>query len=154
MTNEQCTMTNEQCTMTNVQCTMTNVQCTIGETNMERKYDLEERLIKFAGLVIDVVEKLPKNLAAKHLAGQLVRSGTSPALNYAEAVGAESKADFIHKMGVVLKELRETRVCLTIIKHQNYVDSAVLAKALDECAQLVFIVSKSVKTAKGNLANK
>ncbi|MCK6695915.1 MAG: four helix bundle protein, partial [Thermoanaerobaculia bacterium] len=81
----------------------------------ERKYDLEERLIAFAGLVIAVVKKLPKDLAAKHLAGQLVRSGTSPALNYAEAIGAESKADFVHKMGVVLKELRETRVCLRII---------------------------------------
>lgn len=73
----------------------------------ERKYDLEDRLVEFAGKVIDVVNKLPKELAAKHLGGQLVRSGTAPALNYAEAVGAESKADFIHKMGIVLKELRE-----------------------------------------------
>jgi len=97
------------------------------------------------------VEKLPKNLAAKHLGGQLVRSGTSPALNYAEAVGAESKADFIHKMGVVLKELRETRVCLAIIKQQKYMEETMLAKVLDECQQLVFIVSKSVKTAKNNL---
>jgi len=113
-----------------------------------RKYDLEDRLVEFAGLVIDVVEKLPKSLAAKHLAGQLVRSGTSPALNYAEAVGAESKADFIHKMGVVLKELRETRVCLRIIRRQKYLSENALDAVLDECAQLVFIVSKSVKTAK------
>jgi len=119
--------------------------------NTERKYDLENRLVEFAGMVIDVVEKLPKNLAAKHLGGQLVRSGTSPALNYAEAVGAESKADFIHKMGVVLKELRETRVCLAIIKQQKYMEETMLAKVLDECQQLVFIVSKSVKTAKNNL---
>lgn len=59
--------------------------------NSERKYDLEDRLVEFAGMVIEVVEKLPKTLAAKHLGGQLVRSGTAPALNYAEAVGAESK---------------------------------------------------------------
>ena len=132
---------------------MTNVQLTPEKTmgNTERKYDLENRLVEFAGMVIDVVEKLPKNLAAKHLGGQLVRSGTSPALNYAEAVGAESKADFIHKMGVVLKELRETRVCLAIIKQQKYMEETMLAKVLDECQQLVFIVSKSVKTAKDNL---
>ncbi len=119
--------------------------------NEERKYDLEDRLVAFAGKVIDVVEKLPKHLAAKHLGGQLVRSGTSPALNYAEAVGAESKADFVHKMGVVLKELRETRVCLRIIHQQKYLDALLLDAALDECAQLVFIVSKSVKTAKENM---
>lgn len=118
----------------------------------ERKYDLEDRLVEFAGMVIGVVEKLPKTLAAKHLGGQLVRSGTAPALNYAEAVGAESKADFIHKMGVVLKELRETRVCLRIIRRQKYLADALLDPVLDECGQLVFIVSKSVKTAKDNLA--
>ncbi|MBK6930726.1 MAG: four helix bundle protein [Saprospirales bacterium] len=116
----------------------------------ERKYDLEERLVLFAGKVIAVVNQLPKNLAAKHLGSQLLRSGTAPALNYAEAIGAESKADFVHKMGVVLKELRETRVCLRIIQGQQYLDPATLDPALDECAQLVFIVSKSVKTAKGN----
>lgn len=117
----------------------------------ERKYDLEDRLVGFAGQIIDVVEKLPKNLAAKHLASQLVRSGTAPALNYAEAVGAESKADFVHKMGVVLKELRETRVCLRILQQRNYSVQDEIAQALNECEQLVFIISKSVKTAKENL---
>lgn len=116
----------------------------------ERKYDLEDRLVEFAGKVIDVVNKLPKELAAKHLGGQLVRSGTAPALNYAEAVGAESKADFIHKKGIVLKELRESRVCLRIIRRQKYLEDNMLDAVLDECAQLVFIVSKSVKTAKNN----
>lgn len=119
----------------------------------ERKYDLEDRLVGFAGMVIEVVEKLPKSLAAKHLAGQLVRSGTAPALNYAEAIGAESRADFIHKMGIVLKELRETRVCLRIIQGRQYVDADAMEKMMDECGQLVFIVSKSVKTAKDNLGN-
>jgi hypothetical protein len=71
---------------------MYNVQVNLSEMeNSERKYDLEDRLVEFAGMVIEVVEKLPKTLAAKHLGGQLVRSGTAPALNYAEAVGAESK---------------------------------------------------------------
>jgi four helix bundle protein len=140
--------------MFNVQFSMSNVQVKNrlkAMKNNERKYDLEDRLVEFAGKVIDVVEKLPKHLAAKHLGGQLLRSGTSPALNYAEAVGAESKADFVHKMGIVLKELRETRVCLRIIGGQKYLDETALAPVLDECAQLVFIVSKSVKTAKENM---
>ena len=116
----------------------------------ERKYDLEPRLIEFACLVIDVVEKLPKNIAAKHIGGQLVRSGTSPALNYGEAQGAESKQDFIHKMGIVLKELRETKVSLKIIQLRRWIDAALVSKALDENVQLIAIVAKSIKTAKGN----
>lgn len=118
----------------------------------DRKYDLEERLIDFAGDVIDVVEKLPNSLAAKHLAGQLVRSGTSPALNYAEAVAAESKADFVHKMSIALKEIRETRVCVKILLKRKYEVQAELTSLLQECEQLLFILSKSVKTAKSNMA--
>lgn len=140
--------------MFNVQCSMYNWGKGKLMDNQDRKYDLEDRLVGFAGMVIEVVEKLPKSLAARHLGGQLVRSGTAPALNYAEAVGAESRADFIHKMGIVLKELRETRVCLRIIHAQQYVDDGVLAPVLDECGQLVLIVSKSVKTAKDNLGPK
>jgi len=129
---------------------MLNVQ--LIHDQMERTYDLEKRLIRFAGMIISIVEKLPKSLAAQHLAGQLVRSGTSPALNYAEAVGAESKADFIHKMGIVLKELRETRVCLVIIHQQRYLNDEEMLPVGKECAELVLIVSKSVKTAKGNVS--
>ncbi|MBI5915507.1 MAG: four helix bundle protein [Bacteroidetes bacterium] len=120
-------------------------------TPPERKYDLEPRLIEFASLVIDVVERLPKNIAAKHLGGQLVRSGTSPALNYGEAQGAESKSDFIHKMGIVLKELWETRVNLKIIQNRSYIEASLMEKITDENSQLVAIISKSVKTAKDNL---
>lgn len=120
-------------------------------TPPERKYDLEPRLIQFASMAIDVVEKLPKNIAAKHLGGQLVRSGTSPALNYGEAQGAESRQDFIHKMGIVLKELRETRVNLKIIQLRRWIDNAYLEKILDEASQLIAIISKGIKTAKDNL---
>lgn len=120
----------------------------------ERKYDLEERLIIFAGRVIDVVEKLPSSVAAKHLAGQLVRSGTAPALNYAEAVAAESKADFIHKMSITLKEVRETRVCLRILEQREYAVKPMISSLLEECEQLLFILSKSVKTAKANMVKK
>src|SRR5687768_6616402 len=80
------------------------------------KRDLEERLINFAVLVIEIVEAMPNTRAANHLGGQLLRSGTSPALNYGEAQSGESRKDFIHKIKVVLKELRESFVCFKIIQ--------------------------------------
>ena len=84
-----------------------------------RKYDLEERLLEFAIRIIATVEKLPDNKVSNHLGGQLLRSGTSPALNYGEAQSAESKRDFIHKFKVILKELRETIICLTILHRKS-----------------------------------
>ena len=81
------------------------------------KYDLEERLIEFSVLIIEVVSEIPNSKSGNHLSGQLVRSGTSVSLNYGEAQSSESRKDFIHKMKVILKELRETFVCLKII-HQ------------------------------------
>ena len=96
------------------------------------KYDLEDRLIEFASRVIDVVEALPKSVAGKHIAGQLVRCGTSPAFNYGEAQGAESTADFIHKMGICLKELRETFVCLKLIRKKNYFPEVKLLPIMQE----------------------
>jgi four helix bundle protein len=80
-----------------------------------KEYDLEDRLIDFAVAMIDTVEALPSTRAGNHIAGQLLRSGTSPAPNYGEAQSAESRKDFIHKMKIALKELRETRVWLRII---------------------------------------
>ena len=74
------------------------------------EYDIEDRLIDFAVRIIALIESLPKNKVGKHVGGQLLRSGTSPAPNYGEAQGAESRSDFIHKMKICLKELRETRV--------------------------------------------
>src|SRR4030042_6886871 len=81
----------------------------------EKKYDLEDRLIDFAVAVIEFIESLPNTKSANHLGGQLLRSGTSPSLNYGEARGGESKNDFIHKMKVCLKELRESYNCLRIM---------------------------------------
>jgi len=75
------------------------------------KFDLEERLINFAVLIVEIEGTMPNTRAANHLAGQLLRSGTSPALNYGEAQSGESRRDFIHKIKIVLKELRETYVC-------------------------------------------
>src|SRR3990172_8157788 len=80
-----------------------------------RKYDLEERLIDFAVAIIKISNCLPNNRTGNVLGNQLVKSGTSPALNYGEAQSAESRRDFIHKLKIVLKELRETLICLKII---------------------------------------
>ena len=80
------------------------------------KLDLEERLIAFSVLIIEITDNLPNGKAANHLAGQLIRSGTSVSLNYGEAQSGESRKDFIHKIKVVLKELRESYICMKIIK--------------------------------------
>ncbi len=74
-----------------------------------KPFDLEDRLIEFAVRAIQVAESLPKSRAGKHLTSQMIRCGTSPAPNYGEAQGAESRSDFIHKMKVCLKELRENK---------------------------------------------
>ena len=79
------------------------------------KFDLEERLVEFSVLIIEIVNEMPNSKASNHLSGQLLRSGTSAALNYGEAQSGESRKDFIHKIKIVLKELRETYVCLKII---------------------------------------
>jgi four helix bundle protein len=117
---------------------------------MERKYDLEERLIKFASTIIDVSEALPKTLGGNHLGSQLIRSGTSPALHYGEAQSAESRNDFIHKMKVCLKELRETFNCLRLINKKGWFDKHKLEAMLAESNQLIAIFVKSIATAQNN----
>ena len=118
---------------------------------MERKFDLDERLIDFAATIIDVSEGLPLTIGGKHIAGQLVRSGTAPALHYGEAQGAESRRDFIHKIKVGLKELRETFNCLRIIKKKNWYLKESLMALIDENNQLISIFVKSIETARKNL---
>ena len=115
--------------------------------NTQKVYDLEERLIDFAVMAIGLTNQLPNTHIGKHLAGQLNRSGTSPALIYGEAQAAESIADFIHKMKIGLKELRESQINMKIIIKAKLVASTVVLPILDECNQLVAIFSKSVKTA-------
>lgn len=116
-----------------------------------RKFDLEDRLIEFAVLIIKTTESLNNTKAGNHIAGQLVRSGTSPALQYGEAQSAESRNDFIHKLKILLKELRESLVALKIIKRVPLIDkSDLLEKALVECNELIAIFVKSIETAKKN----
>ena len=109
--------------------------------------DLETRLIDFAAEIIDIIELLPNSRVGNQIAGQLVRSGTSPAANYAEARSAESRRDFIHKMRIALKELRETQVWLRIVERKKLGDSVVLKKVNSECDELIAIFVTSIKTA-------
>jgi len=117
----------------------------------DNKFDLEDRLVDFAARCIKVAESLPRSFAGQHLSGQLTRSGTSPALNYGEAQGAESRKDFIHKMRVCLKELRETRICLKIIVHSEMFSEEKLQALIDETNELISIFITSIKTAKKNM---
>jgi len=121
--------------------------------NPERttKYDLESRLIEFGSRVINVAESLPDTTSGKHLSGQLVRSGTAPALNYGEAQAAESRPDFIHKMKVALKELRETMVNLKFILKRNFFSESRLLPLLKENDELIAIFIKSISTAQEKL---
>ena len=114
-----------------------------------RIFDLEDRLIEFGVRIIRLAEALPKTRVGNHIAGQIIRSGTSPAPNYGEAQSAESRSDFIHKMKVCLKELRETRVWLLMTAKANLVKSvSQLDPLIDENNQLVSIFVTSVKTAR------
>lgn len=114
----------------------------------EKKYDIEERLIDFSVDIIFLVESLPNTKSASHLGGQLLRSGTSPSLNYGEAKGAESKNDFLHKMKICLKELRESFNCLRILhKAKIYKSEEQTMNSIKECNELISIFIKSINTA-------
>ena len=115
----------------------------------KRIYDLEERLIDFAVRIIRIAESLPKTKVGKHVSGQIIRCGTSPAPNYGEAQSAESRSDFIHKMKVALKELRETRVWLLIIVRAKLITPASkLDSLIIENNELISIFVTSIETAR------
>lgn len=113
-----------------------------------KRIELEDRLIDFSVIIIRLTKKMPSSEVNKHLCRQLIRSATSPALNYGEAQSAESLKDFIHKLQIVLKELRESFVILKIIKRSDlYGNKHELAFALKECNELISIFVKSVQTS-------
>ena len=117
----------------------------------KRTFDLEERLIDFAVRIIRIAESLPKTKIGNHIAGQLIRCGTSPAPNYGEAQSAESRSDFIHKMKICLKELRETKEWLIMIVRANLLKSKFkLESDIHENDELISIFMASIKTAKQN----
>ena len=113
-----------------------------------RSDQLEDRLIAFAACIIDVAGRLPKSFQARHIANQILRSGTAGAPNYAEARGAESRADFIHKMRIVQKELNDTAVWLRIIVKSSLLPPELIVGIIAENKELARIASASIKTAR------
>lgn len=119
------------------------------DASKSTRFDLDERLIDFAVSILTVASSLDQDSIGNHLGRQLIRSGTSPALNYAEALGAESRKDFVHKMKIVLKELRETAVCLRLLVRVSRIPTEHSAEK--ECKELIAIVYKSIQTATRNM---
>ena len=118
------------------------------EDEKQKRYDLQSRLIDFAISVIRLIEKLPNTRVGNHIANQLVKSGTSPAANYGEAQGSESRSDFIHKIRIVLKELRETLVWLLIIQRLALIKPAEsIGSIIAENNELISIFVSSIGTA-------
>ena len=111
---------------------------------------LEGRLVQFAIDIVKLVGDLPQNFQARHIAGQLLRSGTAAAPNYGEARAAESRADFIHKLRIALKELNETAVWLRIIRGSFDIPTASLGKLVAENTELCRILVASIQTARRN----
>jgi len=117
-----------------------------------RKFDLEDRPLEFASVVIDLSESLPATRAGNHIAGQILRSGTSPLPNHGEAEAAESRDDFIHKLKICLKELRETRRWARLIKRKAWIQNeTTLLFVLGESEELIRIFHSSIQTAVRNL---
>ena len=121
---------------------------TTGKSPQSKSDELERRLIDFAVRVIKLSARLPKTPAGRHIAGQILRSGTSPAPNYGEARGGESHADFVHRLGIVLKELNETKIWLRIIKHSELLKPDLLTGMVEENEELCRIFTASLKTAR------
>lgn len=118
---------------------------------MDRKYDLEDRLVLFAANVIKFCNTVPNDFAGSHLKGQLIRSACSPALNYGEAQSAESKKDFLHKMSICLKELKESRTCLKILDKVQYGDPDQRIIIFRECQELIAIFASIIINTKKNM---
>ncbi len=116
-----------------------------------KKFDLEDRLIDFAIRISEVADALPNTTLGKYIKGQIIRSGSSPALNYGEAQSAESTNDFIHKLKIVLKELRETLVSLKIIYRKPLIKPIKKVEPImKENNELISIFVVSIETAKNN----
>jgi four helix bundle protein len=119
--------------------------------SQSRADKLEERLIDFAVRIVNLSASLPKTPAGKHIAGQIMRSGTSPAPNYGEARGAESHADFVHKLRIVLKELNETSIWLRIISKSRMLRDELLVEIVGENTELCRIFTSSLNTTRNKL---
>lgn len=120
------------------------------KSSLELAEAMEERFLDFAARICSLVEALPDTQTGRHIAGQMIRCGTSPAPNYAEACAAESRNDFTHKLGIVLKELRETRIWLKLTAKTASMKKSRLNPLIDECSELMNIIGASIVTAKAN----
>ena len=119
--------------------------------NQKRKYDLKDRLVAYTCRMIDVVEALPNSRAGNYIAGQLIRSCHSPTFNYGEAQAAESNDDFIHKLKICLKELKECRTALKVILRKELIKPVQrLEDVFQETEELIAIIAKSIETASRN----
>ena len=117
------------------------------------EYNLEDRLPDYAALIIQVTEKMNNSRAANHVAGQLLRSGTSPLFNHGEAEGAESPRDFAHKMSICLKELKESRRALRLIQRVPLTDEINITEtALKESDELIRIFGAAIRTTRQRYA--
>ena len=120
------------------------------KSSLELAEAMEERFLEFAARICSLVEALPDSKTGRHIAGQMIRCGTSPAPNYAEACAAESRNDFTHKLGIVLKELRETRIWLKLTAKTASMKKTRLNPLIEECSELMNIIGASIVTAKAN----
>ncbi|MBK8038395.1 MAG: four helix bundle protein [Verrucomicrobiaceae bacterium] len=120
------------------------------KSSLELAEAMEERFLEFAARICSLVEALPDTKTGRHIAGQMIRCGTSPAPNYAEACAAESRNDFTHKLGIVLKELRETRIWLKLTGKTASMKKTRLNPLIEECSELMNIIGASIVTAKAN----
>jgi four helix bundle protein len=123
---------------------------TLNAQQSDPRFDLEERLLEFSARIIRLVDALPNTRAANHIAGQLLRSGTSPYGNHGEVEAAESRKDFIHKLKICLKELKETRRWLRLAKKAAMVPERKMACILQEAEELIKIFFTSIRTAEKN----
>ncbi|MBI4178904.1 four helix bundle protein [bacterium] len=110
--------------------------------------DVSDRMVAFGATVLDLAEALPQTRSGRHVADQVMRSGTSCGANFEEGRGAESRADFVHKLSVTHKELKETRYWLRVVVKRKMSDG-VAVELLEECEELCAIIGKSISTAKG-----
>ena len=121
---------------------------------VQTRYDLEDRLIRFGAAICRLTERLPKTAVGKHVAFQIIRSGTSPFANYGEVQGAESRRDFIQKLGICVKELRETRAWLKFIGETELCPEELMRVVRRECEELLAILASSIRTARVNGRNR
>jgi four helix bundle protein len=132
--------------------TTLNAQCSTSNAQLASKprFDLEHRLLEFSARIIRLVDSLPNTRAANHIAGQLLRCGTSPYGNHGEVEAAESRKDFIHKLKVCLKELKESRRWLRLLLKARLVPEQKMVAILGETEELIKIFYTSIRTAQKN----